>query len=147
MAADDIENFIFKQEHDPQLSEIMNAFKTDDKAYLQYPQYYIGDNGLCYFEDSVGGSRLCIPEENRPYLMTKAHDDITESSHGGFAKTYNRLASSYYWPRMARDIKRFVQSCDICQKTKPRRHAPYGLLQPIPIPSRPFEVSAKPQDQ
>ena len=26
------------------------------------------------------------------------------------------------------------------KKTKPRRHAPVGLLQPIPIPSQPFEV-------
>ena len=41
---------------------------------------------------------------------------------------------------MSPDIKRFVSTCDICQKTKARRHAPVGLLQPIPIPSQPFEV-------
>ena len=55
-------------------------------------------------------------------------------------KTYNHIASTYYWPRMSRDIKKYVSTCDICQKTKPRRHAPVGLLQPIPIPSQPFEV-------
>ena len=41
---------------------------------------------------------------------------------------------------MSREIKKFVNSCDICQKTKPRRHTLVGLLQPIPIPSQPFEV-------
>ena len=41
---------------------------------------------------------------------------------------------------MSRDVKKFVVSCDICQKAKPRKHAPVGLLQPIPIPERPFEV-------
>src|SRR6266403_2770793 len=41
---------------------------------------------------------------------------------------------------MSRDIKHYVSTCDICQKAKPRRHAPIGLLQPIPIPSQPFEV-------
>jgi hypothetical protein len=41
---------------------------------------------------------------------------------------------------MSRDIKRYVGTCDICPKTKPRRHAPVGMLQPIPIPSQPFEV-------
>ena len=41
---------------------------------------------------------------------------------------------------MSREIKVFVNTCDICQKTKPRRHGPMGLLQPIPIPSQPFEV-------
>ena len=41
---------------------------------------------------------------------------------------------------MSRDVKKFVISCDICQKAKPRRHAPIGLLQPLPIPGRPFET-------
>ena len=72
--------------------------------------------------------------------MSEVHNALTESAHGGYAKTYNRTASTYYWPRMSRDIKRYVSTCDICQKVKPRHHAPLGLLQPIPIPSRPFEV-------
>src|SRR6202034_788094 len=72
--------------------------------------------------------------------MSEVHNILTESAHGGYAKTYNHIASTYYWPRMSRDIKRYVSTCDICQKTKPRRHAPLGLLQPIPIPSQPFEV-------
>ena len=41
---------------------------------------------------------------------------------------------------MSRDIKRYVGTCDICQKTKLRRHAPVRMLQPIPIPFQPFEV-------
>jgi len=55
-------------------------------------------------------------------------------------KTYNRIASTYYWPRISRDIKQYVSTCDICQKSKPKHHAPVGLLQPIPIPTQPFEV-------
>ena len=35
---------------------------------------------------------------------------------------------------------RNVSTCNICQKAKPQRHALVGLLQPIPIPSQPFEV-------
>ena len=72
--------------------------------------------------------------------MGDVHNNITEAAHGGYAKSYNRIASVYYWPQMSRDIKRYVGTCNICQKTKPRRHAPVGMLQPIPIPSQPFEV-------
>ena len=72
--------------------------------------------------------------------MSEAHNVLTESDHGGHAKTYNCIASTYYWPRMSRDIKKYVSTCDICQKTKPRRHALVESLQPIPIPSQPFEV-------
>jgi hypothetical protein len=41
---------------------------------------------------------------------------------------------------MSRDVKMFVVSCDICQKAKPKRQAPFGMLQPLPIPENPFEV-------
>ena len=41
---------------------------------------------------------------------------------------------------MSKDVKEFITSCDICQKSKSKRHAPYGLVRPIPILARPFEV-------
>lgn len=72
--------------------------------------------------------------------MDEIHNSFTESAHGGYHKCYNRLATSHYWPQMSRDLKLYVSTCDICQKSKPRRHAPFGMLQPIPIPQRPFEV-------
>ena len=53
----------------------------------------------------------------------------------GYTKSYNRIASVYYWPQMSRGIKKYVGTCDICQKT-------VRMLQPIPIPSQPFEVVA-----
>ncbi len=140
IAPDDLQEFKAEQEHDDHLGKIIKAFQSDDSASARYPQYFIGDDGMCYFEDALGGSRLCVPASKCRSIMIDVHEGLTESGHGGFAKTYNKIASTYYWPRMSREIKKFVLTCDICQKTKPRRHAPYGLLQPIPIPTRPFEV-------
>ena len=68
------------------------------------------------------------------------HDSLVEGAHSGYHRTYNRVAAHNYWPRMARRIREYVQSCDICQKVKHRKHAPYGYLQPLPIPSQPFET-------
>ena len=31
-----------------------------------------------------------------------------------------------------------MRSCDACQRNKVVRHAPYGLLSPLPIPTRPW---------
>ena len=72
--------------------------------------------------------------------MQEAHNTITEAAHRGYFKTYNQISATYYWPRMSREIKVFVNTCDVCQKTKPRHHRPVGLLQLIPIPSQPFKV-------
>jgi hypothetical protein len=71
--------------------------------------------------------------------MSEVHNNITEAAHGGYAKSYNRIASVYYWPQMSRDIKKYIGTCDINQKTL-RRHTPVVMLQPIPIPSQPFEL-------
>src|SRR6202050_2172597 len=102
-------------------------------------QYQIRD-GLVYFEDWNGNFRLCVPESLRVSVMSKVHNILTESAHGGDTKTYNCITSTYYWLRMSRDIKWYISTCDICQKSKPKRHAPFGLLQPIPILTQPFEV-------
>ena len=121
-----------------------NHFSTVLKSLRQgldtYPQYHYSEDGLIYFEDALGNDRLCVPENQRKILMEETHEGLTETGHAGYHKTYNRLTAGYYWPRMSRDVKMFVTSCDICQKIKPKREAPAGLLRPIPIPSQPFEV-------
>src|ERR1700683_5035456 len=120
-------------------SKVLRASQIGHDEAGHYTQYQIRD-GLVYFEDWNENFRLCVPESLRVSVMSEVHNILTESAHGGHAKTYNRIASTYYWPRMSRDIKRYVSTCDICQKTKPKHHAPVRLLQPIPILSQPFEV-------
>ncbi|EUC61564.1 integrase core domain protein [Rhizoctonia solani AG-3 Rhs1AP] len=99
-----------------------------------------GDNGLIYFVDSQDKHRLCVPKELQLEIIKENHDDLNQGAHAGYAKTYHRIASVYYWPKMASTIQSYVYSCDICQKAGHRRHGPRGYLQPIPIPQQPFEV-------
>src|SRR5438046_10501789 len=40
---------------------------------------------------------------------------------------------------MGRDIRKHVQECDACQRTKPSNHPPAGRLHPLPIPGWPWE--------
>lgn len=125
---------------DPHFKLVCESKSGDQNANLTFSQYHHSEGGLIYFEDSTGNTRLCVPKDLRVEVMQEAHNTIMESAHGGYFKTYNQISTTYYWPRMSRDIKIFVNTCDICQKTKPRRHGPVGLLQPIPIPTQPFEV-------
>ena len=123
---------------DPLLSEILGT--DEEKIDNKYGQYQVKENGLVYFEDWNGNLRLVVPESLRVKIMNEVHNTITDAAHGGYAKTYHRIAAVYYWPRMSQDIKKYTSTCNICQKTKPRCHTPIGMLQPIPIPSQPFEV-------
>jgi hypothetical protein len=125
---------------DPHFNKVLQSFAFDKVDDPLYPQYFYGDEGLIYFEDSQGNMRLCVPNQLRVEVMDESHNIITEGAHGGYFKMYNRISGTYYWPKMSREIKAYVKSCDVCQKSKPRRHAPVGLLHPIPIPNQPFEV-------
>ncbi len=142
LSTQELENWIaaYKDDkHYRKVNEEFNKYPGIDKTEA-FPQYYLSEKGLIYFQDSEGNTRLCVPTALRADLMKEKHDIITEGAHGGYFKTYNRITSNYYWPKMSRDIKRFVNSCDVCQKIKPRRHAPFGKLQSIPIAFNPFEV-------
>jgi hypothetical protein len=41
---------------------------------------------------------------------------------------------------MYNDVKLYINSCSACQTNKPSNQKPAGLLQPLPIPLRPFQT-------
>lgn len=54
-------------------------------------------------------------------------------------KTLKRLSANFSWDSMRKDIKSFIAQCVVCQQTKYPTSKPYGLLQPLPIPSNTWE--------
>jgi hypothetical protein len=58
--------------------------------------------------------------------------------HFGVKKTEDVLAAHLFWPRMRRDVERFMARCTTCQKAKSRLN-PHGLYMPLLVPSVPWE--------
>ena len=81
--------------------------------------------------------QLCLPEPCVEQVLLACHDDVT-AGHLGVTKTTYKIQQRYYWPKMRRQIVRFVLSCVDCQTKKRSREAPAGLLRPIQA-RRPFE--------
>ena len=134
----DIESILQEYSKDRHFKEIANSFPTEPPFI--YKNYHRNVDGLIFFSDHSGRHRLCIPSSMKTDLMKEIHESPTGSAHAGFERTYGRIANGFFWPKMVRDIRQFVSTCPICQKIKHARHLPYGLLQPIPIPTHPFEV-------
>jgi transposase InsO family protein len=97
---------------------------------------YLMENGLLYLRE---GERMCIPDEPlaRTTLLQEAHDSAL-AGHPGSDKTYTRLASIAYWPNMRRHVEKYVKSCHTCRVSKIQTNKPNGLLQSLPVPSRPW---------
>jgi hypothetical protein len=54
-------------------------------------------------------------------------------------RTLTLLESAYYWPQMRDDVEAHVRTCLVCQQDKVEQQHPGGLLEPLPIPERPWE--------
>ncbi|XP_020249899.1 uncharacterized protein LOC109827316 [Asparagus officinalis] len=53
--------------------------------------------------------------------------------------TLHRLRRVFYWKGMKGDVQKYIQACDVCQRTKGENVASLGLLQPLPIPDYVWE--------
>ena len=60
------------------------------------------------------------------------------SGHFGLNKTLVLVERFYDWPKMQRDVRRYVEQCGICQKAK-GTSSNEKLYNPLPIPNRPWE--------
>jgi hypothetical protein len=82
-------------------------------------------------------NRVCIPVGSvRLLLMQEAHGGGL-MGHFGAKKMEDVLTSHFFWPKMRRDVERFVSRCTTCQKAKSRLN-PHGLYIPLHVPSIPW---------
>ncbi|SYW79554.1 uncharacterized protein UHO2_04197 [Ustilago hordei] len=84
----------------------------------------------------VDGQSLSV-EHLRFMVMTQCHDGIT-AGHVGRDATIKAAQRHYWWPNMTAWIADYVESCPVCARYKAPRHHPYGLLQPLATPDRPW---------
>jgi hypothetical protein len=94
--------------------------------------FYADDYGVIRFQGVV-----YLPEKVRKEFTKEIHKALT-SGHMGIDRTRDQVAEKYYFPSIKRIVERVVRECDICQKAKPVRHAPYGLLLSPKTPTEPW---------
>jgi hypothetical protein len=81
-------------------------------------------------------NKICILASSiRLLLLQEAHGGGL-MGHFGIKMTEDILAAHFFWPKMRRDVVRFVVRCTTCQKTKSRLNS-HGLYMPLPAPSVP----------
>ncbi|KAK7092164.1 hypothetical protein V1264_009758 [Littorina saxatilis] len=82
-------------------------------------------------------SQVVVPETLREGILRLSHD-VPMAGHLGTKKTQDRLWHSFYWPGMGGDIRRYVQSCDACQRALPKGRIPKAHLGKMPLMDEPF---------
>ena len=76
-------------------------------------------NNLLYhveYVDCVGERcvQLCLPESRRKAVLELAH--CTLGCHQASRRTRDRIRLSFFWPTISKDVRKFCDSCEACQK-------------------------------
>ncbi|CAJ2661553.1 unnamed protein product [Trifolium pratense] len=98
---------------------------------LSHPGYQLR-GGKLFHE-----GRVAIPK-NSPRIAWILHEfhDTSTGGHSGYLRTYKKIASVVYWEGMRKNIKEYVDACEVCQRNKYQTLSPGGLIQPLPVPKQ-----------
>ena len=85
---------------------------------------------------------LCIPKvlikgrSAREIIISEAHSML---AHLGSSKTLDYLRDFVWWKDIVSDVRAFCETCHTCKTSKPSNQKPYGLLNPLTVPTYPWE--------
>jgi transposase InsO family protein len=99
------------------------------------PAWQTGANGILRFKRRIYLPPNCSLQKE---ILHAYHDNLT-AGHQEVIKTLKRIAQTYFWDSLHKDVKKYVGICTICQRTKARHHLPYGVLARLLIPKKPWE--------
>ncbi|KAG2801633.1 hypothetical protein PC116_g20781 [Phytophthora cactorum] len=115
-------------QHDPTYSSLLGHLRppSDDKLGAltssirnRIDQYRLQDDLLTYSIDHFDAPPIVVP--NNPNLRTRTihefHDVL--GGHLGRQKTFAAMSRDFYWPYMYKRVRKWVRTCEICQRVKP----------------------------
>jgi len=83
------------------------------------------------------GKVYVLKDEELRVEIIQLHHDIPVARHGGKWKTTELVMRNYWWPEVTRDVGRYVEGCDMCQRMKNRTEAPAGKLKLSEVSEKP----------
>lgn len=104
---------------------------TDGEIMATGPEakFYWINRARCSLKDGLlwwhrqEGYRLLVPSTLRNEVIY-LHHNIPMAGHQGIDRTKARVKAKYAWKGLAKDVSKYVQQCEVCNKCKkPNRKA------------------------
>ena len=109
-----------------QPKDFRNFEEKDQLLYLKEHEKRV----LCITKILIQGRNV------REIVISEAHSML---AHLGASKTVDYLRDHVWWRDLVTDVKAFCETCSTCKMSKPSNQKPYGLLNPLSVPSYPWE--------
>jgi transposase InsO family protein len=134
------QEFIFESTDDDFIKRILASKNAKDRIVEkmlknQEKNWKEDEKGMVTWEH-----RIYVPRNKRLWedIIREHHDSIT-AGHPGQYKTPELITRNYWWPGIQADIRKYIDGCEACQRTKSHREKAHNLLHPNEIPNAPWE--------
>src|SRR3954465_8022490 len=113
--------------------------KQQKQQLINQSKNYTVESDLLYKKDKKNLNQLyrVIQTSELPALLYMMHNDPT-SGHFSADTMFTKIKTRYYWPQYYENIKKYVESCDACQRRG--RSKKNNILHPIPVHSPFYQI-------
>jgi len=120
------------QEGDEKVVKAVEELKKTGIKTLRDEEWKIED-GIIMKE-----RRIYMPEGELRSEVIWLHHNTPVGEHGGRWKTMELVTRNYWWPGVMKEVGKYVDKCNACQRYKNQSEAPVGKLMPNAIPEKPW---------
>ena len=82
------------------------------------------------------GKMYMLKDEELRVEIIRLHHDVPAARHGGRWKIVELVIRNYWWPGVTRDVGRYMEGCDLCQRMKYRIEEVAGKLKLSEVPEK-----------
>ena len=136
-----------EQENDPELRELAKDVVSNEDITTT-PECFFMQSGILMRKWRPRSApatdewrtvyQIVVPKKKQKDVLSIAHESAL-AGHLGVNKTYHRVLTHFYWPKLRKDVVEYCRSCHVCQVAgKPNQKIPKAPLIPIPAFSEPF---------
>ena len=81
--------------------------------------------------------KVYVPKDEELRVeVIRLHYDVLAAGHGERWNTVELVTRNYWWPGVTRDIGKYVEGCNLCQRMKNRTEEPAGKLKLSEVPQK-----------
>ena len=81
--------------------------------------------------------KVYVPKDEELRIeVIQLHHDVPTAEHGERWKTVELVTRNYWWPGVTKNIGRYVEGCNLCQRMKNRTEELAGKLKLGEIPEK-----------
>jgi hypothetical protein len=127
------------------LEIVVESYLEDPKAKQLLTQLSISspdDNGYALHDGVIKyHDRIWLGnhEEAKQAILLALHSSGI-GGHSGITATYQKVKSLFSWPKLKQDVVSYISKCQVCQQAKSEHTRTPGLLQPLPIPEKAWDI-------